>query len=109
MTAVLALGASTAHADARKPCGELAFDAGTTLSASNYGAGDITALRTSCPVARMIARALEGKGGLAYTSHRFRCRGTAKSQAAGARKDWRCTRTVSKGKPQVVTFYSLGA
>jgi hypothetical protein len=107
--AVLALGAPTAHAGARKQCGELAFNAGTTLSASNYGAGEITALRTSCPVARMVARALEGKGGLAYTSHRFNCKGKAKSREAGARKDWRCTRTATKRKPQVVAFFSIGA
>ena len=50
-----------------------------------------------------------GQGGTAYTSHRFRCKGVAKSREAGARKDWKCTRAVGKGKPQVVTFYSIGA
>jgi hypothetical protein len=112
----LTLAAPLARADAAKPCGELAFNAGTTLESSNYGAGDITALRTSCPVARLVARGLEGKGGLSYTAHRFTCKGKATSSAPGARKDWRCTRTVIQGKRphrrqvrQVVTFYSLGA
>ena len=113
---VLALGAPAARADATKPCGELAFSPGTTLESSNYGAGDITALRTSCPVARLVVRGLEGRGGLSYSAHGFRCKGTATSSEPGARKDWHCTRTVIKGKRphrrkvrQVVTFYSLGA
>ena len=49
----LTAGAPAAHAAAAEQCGELAFNAGTTLSASNYGAGEITALRTNCAVARM--------------------------------------------------------
>jgi hypothetical protein len=113
---VLALAAPAAHADATKSCGDLPFDQGTTLESSNYGAGDLTALRTSCSVARLVAHDLEGRGGLSYTSHSFRCKGTATSSEPGARKDWRCTRTVIKGKRphrrkvrQVVTFYSLGA
>jgi len=112
----LALGAPAAHANATKQCGDLAFNAGTTLESSNYGAGDLTALRTSCPVARLVARGLADHGGLSYSSHRFRCKGTATSTEPGARKDWRCTRTVITGKRphrhqirQVVTFYSLGA
>src|SRR4051812_3888930 len=112
----VAVGAPAAHADATEQCGELAFNAGTTLHASNYGAGEITALRTSCAVARLVARGLEGQGGLAYSSHQFRCKGTATSSEPGARKDWRCKRTVIKGErphrrkvAQVVTFYSLGA
>src|SRR5690348_1682219 len=95
---VLALGVPAAHADAAKQCGELAFDAGTTLESSNYGAGDIMALRTSCAVARMVARGLADHGGFSYSSHRFRCKGTASSSEPGARKDWRCTRTVTTGK-----------
>src|SRR3954453_7846579 len=113
---LLALGVPAAQADATKQCGELAFNAGTTLESSNYGAGDITALRTSCPVARLVPRGLEGPGGLAYSSNHFRCKGTATSTEPGARKDWRCMRTVIQGKRphrreirQVVTFYSLGA
>lgn len=111
-----AVAAPGAQADAAKQCGSFSFSPDTTLSASHYGVGDLTALRTSCPVARRVAGALEGRGGLTYRSHGFTCKGTAQSTEPGARKDWRCRRTVVKKVKghkrtvrQVVTFYSLGA
>jgi|SRR4051794_9669070 len=112
----LIVAAPAAHATAALQCGDLAFDKGTTFEASNYGAGEITALRTNCAVARQVARGLKSKGGLAYSAHGFACKGTATSSEPGARKNWRCSRTVMSGKRphrsrvrELVTFYSLGA
>src|SRR3954453_8410317 len=110
----LIVSAPAAHATAALQCGALAFDKGTTFEASNYGAGEITALRTNCAVARQVARGLKSKGDLAYSAHGFACKGTATSSEPGARKNWRCSRTVTSGKHrsrvrELVTFYSLGA
>jgi hypothetical protein len=99
LSALVASPALSHFPTAGKKCGSLSFTAGSTFSSSHYGVDAYYAKGVSCSVAKKVAKASKNRGGSAFRSNGFACRGKKHTSSQGRHADYRCRKGTA-----VVTF-----
>jgi hypothetical protein len=97
--ALMAAPASSHYSTVGKKCGSFSFTRGSDFDSSHYGVDAYYAKRVSCATAKKVARASKDKGGKAFTSNGFACRGKKHSSSRGNHADYRCRKGTA-----VITF-----